>query len=168
MKVTPGQQMLNICIPPLPPEEPTTLVMPMPLQPDRCSGCVFDFLQGNAYPPQNNAYPPQNNTYPPLPPPHQGAPLLPNPGFFPPGYGPPNMAALPPFPGRDGFGAGGGVGGGGGAGGGGGGGGGGAGAIPNMEFRRGGSGPGHRRQEVPDRRRPTQNYYLPPSRKKEG
>ncbi|XP_076446340.1 tudor domain-containing protein 3-like [Babylonia areolata] len=95
------------------------------------------------FPPTQN----WNNSYPPPPPPPQGAPLMSTPGFFP-GYGPgPGMMAPPPFPGQEGFGSG---------------------PIPNMEFRRGGSGPAHRRQEQPERRRPTQNFYTPPSRKKEG
>ncbi|KAL8577405.1 hypothetical protein ACOMHN_060227 [Nucella lapillus] len=93
-----------------------------------------------------------NNSYPPPPP--QGVPLMSSPPAFFPGYGPPgpNMVAPPPFPGhQEGFGPG---------------------PIPNMEFRRGGTGPAHRRppeyQLQPDRRRPTQNFYSPPGRKKEG
>ncbi|XP_070198620.1 tudor domain-containing protein 3-like [Littorina saxatilis] len=86
-----------------------------------------------------------SNSYPPPPP--QGGPMMAGRGFHP-GYGPPHMGAPPPFPGQESFGS----------------------AIPNMEFRRGGTGPANRRQqqEQIDRRRPTQNFYTPPTRKQEG
>ncbi|KAK7474270.1 hypothetical protein BaRGS_00034513 [Batillaria attramentaria] len=89
-----------------------------------------------------------NSGYPPPPPP--GAPMMnpPVPGYYP-GFVPSGMGPPPPpFPGQDSF-----V----------------PGQISSMEFRRGGSGPAHRRQEQVDRRqRPTQAYYAPPTRKKDG